>query len=61
VAYNSKFLINLNMDAIEAAIDLQFATIVTDFMAEQEKHRSEIRKRLEEALFSTETAEGGGQ
>ncbi len=60
VAYNSRFLINLNMDAIEAAIDLQFATIVSEFIAEQDKHRSEIKKRLEEALFSEDHAASGG-
>jgi len=53
VAYNSRFLINLNMDAIEAAIDVQFATLVSDFIAEQDRHRSEIKKRLEDTLFTS--------
>ena len=51
VKHNSRFLINWNMEAIEKAMDVEFAAIVSDFLERQDDRRRDIRSRLEQTFY----------
>ena len=51
--YNSTYLINWNMQAIEKALDTEFAAIVSDFLERQDDHRRAIRSRLEQTFYES--------
>lgn len=53
IRYNTRFLINWNMDAIEHAIDAQFVEIFSMIADRQTELRDKINERLERELFST--------
>ncbi|MCX6107476.1 MAG: hypothetical protein NTY08_16750 [Proteobacteria bacterium] len=52
VKHNSRFLINWNMEAIEKAMDTEFAAIVSDFLERQDERRRDIRSRLEQTFYT---------
>lgn len=52
IRYNTKFLINWNMGAIEKAIDAQFVEIFSAFADRQLDARSKIAERLEREIFA---------
>ena len=52
VKHNSRFLINWNMEAIEKAMDTEFAAVVSDFLDRQDERRHDIRSRLEQTFYT---------
>jgi len=50
--YNVKFIVNWNIDEIEAALDKEIESIINEVVDEQKEIQDKVRKRLEERIFA---------